>query len=222
VSQVLLADDDQDLREALQTVLTNAGHDVTVADNGLAEVMAALTVAPQVIVTDVHMPVLAGTDAVSILRAIPEFSRIPVVFMSGDTPGVSTARWEGHLRKPFDPCLLLNTVARLASESREAREEPDPASGARARPLAEPAEPRNAGSTEPDVERVIRALVLIGEQDRRVARLEGRGAELALAVELYRNLINSLVVLAGFVRGRALFVDGCPPATIPGRGASRA
>src|SRR5690349_239044 len=53
MTRVLLVDDDVNLREALESAMTAAGHDVTVANNGLEALTTAVTASPQVIVTDV-------------------------------------------------------------------------------------------------------------------------------------------------------------------------
>ena len=116
MSRVLLADDDTAFRDALQTLLGDAGHDVTTAGNGLEAVSAALAFTPEVIVSDVHMPVLEGPDAVSMLRAIPRFCGVSVILMSGDDSVAGIAA-DGFLHKPFDPGMLLDALASL-SESK--------------------------------------------------------------------------------------------------------
>lgn len=146
VSRVLLADDDQDLRNALQTVLADAGHNVTVASNGLEE---------------------------------------------------STTRREGHLKKPFDPAVLLETIARLALESDERS---GPAWDVRAAQFAGLAALHSQRGAEEDTKRLVRALMLVGEQAQRVRRLQSRGAASALAIELHQNLIEGLVALAAAQR----------------------
>ncbi|WP_416338966.1 response regulator [Paraburkholderia sp. CNPSo 3076] len=113
MSRVLLADDDTAFRDALETLLDDAGHEVSTAGNGLEAVSAALAATPEVIVSDVHMPILEGPDAISMLRAIPRFCDVSVILMSGDDTGAGIAA-EGFLHKPFDPGVLLDTLASLS------------------------------------------------------------------------------------------------------------
>ena len=66
---ILLADDDQAIRELYELALTNAGLEVITAKNGTEAVSLALTHHPAVILMDIMMPHMDGETAVDKIRA---------------------------------------------------------------------------------------------------------------------------------------------------------
>ena len=212
MTRVLLVDDDVNLREALELAMTAAGHDVTVANNGLEALTTAVTAAPQVIVTDVNMPVLEGPEMVRMLRAVPRLSHVPVILMSGvDTEaGIPVER---HLRKPFDPTALLDSVSRVAAGAADALEQTGKEArpyerlaarqqqdGSRERFAARPAVPmsRPLNSVEADgaTTHIHRGLELVYEQEARMQVLRRLGIDMSLAEQLHEALVSSVAALS--------------------------
>lgn len=112
---VLVADDHDDTRELLATILRLAGFRVITACNGLEAVIAAHTCRPALIIMDVQMPVLDGLEAARLLKAADVTRRIPVI---AHTAGQDTRRaheWSFFthvLPKPTHPDVLLALAAR--------------------------------------------------------------------------------------------------------------
>lgn len=114
-TSILVVDDDLDTRLLVKAALSEAGYSVTSIGNGLEAFQAALLDPPDLVVLDLKMPVMNGTDFVERLKAqatvIP-----PVLVISGthdvdqvaDQLGASAA-----LRKPFDLDVLVQTVQGL-------------------------------------------------------------------------------------------------------------
>ena len=76
---VLLVEDDADARGLYGYMLALAGYKVKVVSNGL-EAFAEIQVdRPDVIVTDIAMPVLSGLDLITALRSNEELADLPVV-----------------------------------------------------------------------------------------------------------------------------------------------
>jgi len=76
---VLLVDDDADARGLYAYMLALAGFKVKAVSNGL-EAFAEIQVArPDVIVTDIAMPVLSGLDLIAAVRSNEELADLPVV-----------------------------------------------------------------------------------------------------------------------------------------------
>mgnify|MGYP003577460973 CR=1 FL=1 len=76
---VLLVDDDDDARALYVYMLASAGYKVKAVSNGL-EALAEIQVnRPDVLVTDILMPVLSGLDLIAAVRSDGEFSDLPVV-----------------------------------------------------------------------------------------------------------------------------------------------
>jgi two-component system, cell cycle response regulator DivK len=77
--KVLLVEDDEGARLLYSYMLAVAGYKVNAVQNGL-EAFAEIQVnRPDVIVTDIAMPVLSGLDLIVAVRSDEEFADLPVV-----------------------------------------------------------------------------------------------------------------------------------------------
>ena len=109
---ILLVEDDELLRGAMQLVLEWEGYRVACAGDGL-EALARLREGPRpsLILLDVLLPVLDGARFRQWQRRDPGLAAIPVVVVSAldafDCPEAAA-----HVRKPFAPQELLEAVRR--------------------------------------------------------------------------------------------------------------
>jgi CheY-like chemotaxis protein len=113
--RVLLVDDDTILRDLLQQILELNGCAVTTAENGEAALARLADHPPDLVVTDLQMPIMAGDQLAERIRALG--LDIPVVLLSGDTALDAEAprqRAAACLAKPCAVEELLQTVRRLA------------------------------------------------------------------------------------------------------------
>jgi CheY-like chemotaxis protein len=113
-TKILVADDDDDIREVIALVLEPFGFETVGACDGV-EALAALRANPdvQLIILDLMMPRLGGAEMMKALREELGFDRIPVVVLSGDNTVSDTASAIGavkYLRKPVDLDNLLSTI----------------------------------------------------------------------------------------------------------------
>ena len=77
--KVLLAEDDDDLRALYGYMLLAAGYKVNAVRNGL-EAFAEIQInRPDVLVTDIEMPVLNGLELIMAIRSHDEFADLPIV-----------------------------------------------------------------------------------------------------------------------------------------------
>ena len=112
---VLVVDDDQDIRETLQELLEQEGHEVATARNGLEALALARRERPAVILLDLFMPVMDGLEFRRVQLGDAELSTIPVVVVSaaaGIEDRISQLGVAGYLEKPVRIELLLDTVTR--------------------------------------------------------------------------------------------------------------
>jgi CheY-like chemotaxis protein len=79
---ILLADDDNDIRGILALKLRAAGLEVVEATNGQDAIDKAHQRPPDLIVMDVRMPVMSGTEAMGVIKSDPQTKDIKVVFLS--------------------------------------------------------------------------------------------------------------------------------------------
>src|SRR4051794_21987209 len=112
--KVLLVDDDRDLLQLIAMRLQAAGYAVTAVESGEAALAALAVARPQVVVTDLRMQ---GMDGMGLFEAVHRDSpSLPVVILTahGTIPeAVAATRRGGYsfLTKPFEPKVLLDTVA---------------------------------------------------------------------------------------------------------------
>lgn len=115
---ILLADDHEDNRLALLTVLAREGYRTLGAANGREAVEVAREHLPDLVLMDLAMPVMDGRQAMRLLKDDPRTSRIPVVVLTAMALSVDRDRMvaEGFaelLTKPCMPPHLLTTVRRM-------------------------------------------------------------------------------------------------------------
>lgn len=102
---VLIAEDHEDSRDALRTLLDALGYRVLVAQNGAEAVDVALAERPDIILMDMMMPAVDGFQATRTLRAHPDFRQVPIVAitaMEGAREAVFDAGCSDVVVKPID------------------------------------------------------------------------------------------------------------------------
>jgi CheY-like chemotaxis protein len=114
---VLVVDDDPDIRSTIREILEQEGYRVMDAANGL-EALGRLRAesAPDLILLDLSMPVMSGTEFRSEQRKDPKLASIPVVVVTAvgnPEPKVSPLDVAAYLRKPVHLDELLGTVERF-------------------------------------------------------------------------------------------------------------
>jgi CheY-like chemotaxis protein len=110
---VLIVDDDPDIRDAVGECLRYEGYDVhSAADGRDALDRLEYGLRPAVILLDLMMPVLNGFDVLEALKSRPEWKSIPVVIVSANR-GYEAEDLSGAvsiLRKPVNVDRLLAAV----------------------------------------------------------------------------------------------------------------
>jgi CheY-like chemotaxis protein len=117
---VLCADDDRDILALLALRLERAGYRVAQAVDGEQALSLARELRPAVLVLDVMMPRMSGTEVVAALRADPATAGLRVVLLSARAQEADVARGldagaDAYLAKPFQAPELIELVGRLAA-----------------------------------------------------------------------------------------------------------
>ena len=113
---VLIVDDNEDNRFLYRTVLAYAGYGVLEARHGAEGVALARERRPDLVLMDIHMPVLDGWGATRQIKEAPETAEIPVLAVTADSAiqqahgRVRQTGFCGCLQKPCKPTLLLEEV----------------------------------------------------------------------------------------------------------------
>ena len=89
----------------IQDMLNMQNHDAAVARNGQEALEVAQGYHPELILIDIHMPVMGGLEATRRLREIPEFADTPIIALTASTDMESiekqaAAGCTDHLSKP--------------------------------------------------------------------------------------------------------------------------
>jgi signal transduction histidine kinase/serine phosphatase RsbU (regulator of sigma subunit)/DNA-binding response OmpR family regulator len=181
-ARILIADDNADLRDYLQRLLSRFWEVETVRD-GRAALDAVRERRPDLVLSDAMMPQLDGFGLLAELRSDPATSQLPVIMLSaraGDEAAVEglAAGADDYLLKPFSSRELIARVrANLdLADLRQAAARATERHATLLRDLADAAVEINRAATVPQVLDVVaqRARALVGAE-RAEARLEGRG-----------------------------------------------
>jgi CheY-like chemotaxis protein len=115
---VLLVEDNPDEREIYTHCLNLAGFEVVSATNGIEAVEQVQSTRPDVIVTDMAMPLMDGATAIKHIRRDPAFMHVPIVAMTGYSysahkPLSSDVGADAFVLKPFRPDELVALLGRI-------------------------------------------------------------------------------------------------------------
>ena len=83
--RILYIEDDRILQASLSQMLTILGYEVMCADNGKLGVEKAESWLPDVILTDIRMPIMSGDQVIRVLRSKPATAKIPIFVLSAYT-----------------------------------------------------------------------------------------------------------------------------------------
>jgi CheY-like chemotaxis protein len=118
MAKILIAEDEPDIRDLIKFTLTFAGYEVVAVGNGADAVTRARSERPDLVLMDVRMPRMTGYEACALMKADPQISNIPVVFLSakGQESEIQSGFDAGaadYLLKPFAPMELTERVGEL-------------------------------------------------------------------------------------------------------------
>jgi DNA-binding response OmpR family regulator len=113
-ANILVVDDDPNMRELLELHLRGAGYHVQLAEDGVAAGYCVLRDPPDLIISDVNMPHMDGFEFVAALRADASLPRFPVIFLTTKEEGEIRGKElgaVGYVAKPVLADRLLSIVA---------------------------------------------------------------------------------------------------------------
>ncbi len=128
-TRILIIDDDIGFRDLLRIHLSAAGYQVQVAEDGVTGGRALLEQPPDLIVSDVNMPLLDGFELLSLMRSDAGTASIPVILLSGRSDGDTMAKAvdlgaSDFLTKPVTRDQLLESVEACLARAKKVRSTP--------------------------------------------------------------------------------------------------
>jgi DNA-binding response OmpR family regulator len=123
--KILCIEDDRETAALIAEELLDRGYEVTVAHDGREGLAAILRTMPDLVLSDISMPVMSGFELLERLIALaPRFSKMPFVFLTALTDRDNELRGrqlgaDDYVTKPIDFELLATIIsARLAGVAR--------------------------------------------------------------------------------------------------------
>lgn len=120
MSRILIVDDEPNMRFLVRVTLERAGHVVLEAHHGAAALELVGEAPPDLVITDLMMPVMGGRALIDRLRSNPATASIPIIVLSANG-SLQVGDADRALNKPFDLDELLANVRTLA-QKKEATE----------------------------------------------------------------------------------------------------
>jgi CheY-like chemotaxis protein len=117
--RILVVDDEPDQRFLLRRIFERAGHEVTDAIDGAAALEAVRRSPPDLVVTDIMMPVMGGVELIRRLRSEPATAAIPILAASADSHLGRDA--DAVLSKPYAWRDLIAVADALLNKERDLR-----------------------------------------------------------------------------------------------------
>jgi CheY-like chemotaxis protein len=115
VKTILIVDDESNMRFLHRMILERAGYEVVEAAHGAAALERAKDSPPDLVVTDLMMPVMSGRELIERLRGDPVTAGVPIVIVSAN-PRSALDVADAVLGKPFDPDELLAAARSLIED----------------------------------------------------------------------------------------------------------
>ncbi len=103
------------MRFLVRVTLEQAGYVVLEAHHGAAALALASESPPDLVITDLMMPVMGGRELIDRLRSNPETAAIPILVLSANG-NIRAGAADAALGKPFDLEDLLENVRTLSKE----------------------------------------------------------------------------------------------------------
>jgi DNA-binding response OmpR family regulator len=127
---ILIVDDEPDAVELLEFNLRKAGYDVATAGDGTKALQKAQRVLPDLVVLDVMLPELDGTEVCKLLRRNPATAGIPVLMLTAKAAEIDRVLGlelgaDDYVTKPFSPRELLLRIRNLLRREADAPAEAD-------------------------------------------------------------------------------------------------
>ena len=124
---ILVVDDERDLAELLVYNLKRAGYAVAAAFNGRAALESISNRAPDLILLDVMLPELSGTEVASRVRSNPQTAGIPIIMLTAKGEEVDqivglTVGADDYVAKPFSMKVLLARIEAVMRRTARAGE----------------------------------------------------------------------------------------------------
>ena len=115
---VMVVEDDSSVREMVKRALSASFTVVEAADGLIASEMLGHGATPDLMICDVMMPKIDGFSLVKLIRANPELSKMPIIFLTAKATPAAMVQGiqlgaKHYVQKPFSVKELFDKVAKI-------------------------------------------------------------------------------------------------------------
>jgi two-component system response regulator VicR len=118
---ILICDDERGIVDLFREVLEEEHYRVLTAHDGREGLRRVREARPDLVLSNVQMPHMDGTEMARAIRADPALDTMPIVLMSGAATRAEGVPCDAFFQKPFRVDDLLAEIARLLDAAQEAR-----------------------------------------------------------------------------------------------------
>ena len=116
--KILIADDNENIREALTYLLEDEGYKLWMAKDGAETLEKARDVRPDILFLDIMMPIMNGYEVCRVIKSDPELKNIYVIMLTakGQVAEQERGRSVGadeYIVKPFSPMEVLARIKKI-------------------------------------------------------------------------------------------------------------
>ena len=118
---ILVIEDNDDNMSLITQLLESAGKTVVKATTGMEGYEKTLELRPDIVLLDIQLPDIEGTEVLQMIRSNKEVEDIAVVAvtsyaMAGDREKLMAAGCNGYIKKPIDPFRILEELEIILKE----------------------------------------------------------------------------------------------------------
>jgi len=118
MAKILTVDDSKVIRDLVAAVLSENGHEVVTANDGVEGLEASRNQQFDLVLSDINMPNMTGISMVSKVRRIPGYEHTPIIMLTTESSEFKKNKAKnmgasGWLQKPFDAERLMKAVNKL-------------------------------------------------------------------------------------------------------------
>jgi len=121
---ILVIEDNEDNMALITQLLESAGYTVEKAVTGMEGFEKTLELRPDIILLDIQLPDIEGTEVLQKIRSHKEIENVAIVAvtsyaMTGDREKLLAAGCTGYIEKPIDPFRILEELELILRSKNE-------------------------------------------------------------------------------------------------------
>ncbi len=115
---ILIVDDSESIREVVSFTLENEGFNVLIGNDGKDAQKFLTGDKIDLVITDLHMPEMDGIELIKVIRKMPEYKMVPILFLTTESQTekkmeAKNAGATGWIIKPFVPAKLIAAIGKV-------------------------------------------------------------------------------------------------------------